>query len=272
MFGYVTICKEELKIKEYNRYKAYYCGLCKAIGKRYNQAMRLGLSYDLTFLALIMDSMAADSCDIKKERCLKHIGAKQNVVKNSKALLYCSDINVLLTYYKLLDDIKDGFSIKALCLVIPYLLPAKKAKKRQPYLADRIKLHLDNLSAEEKSGTDNTDRVAHHFASLTEDIFAGDDALRRLGYNIGRFIYIIDAMDDYQKDLKSGNYNPLVKKFGKDKRAAIQFAEQSLMYTLSCAAQEYEKLSILNNKEILDNIIYLGLKQRVFAVLEGKKK
>lgn len=270
MFGYITICKEELKIKEYNMYKAYYCGLCKALGKNYSQAMRLGLSYDLTFLAMLMDSIATENVEVESERCLKHIGAKQNVVKNSDALIFCSDINVLLTYYKLLDDIKDSFPLKALTLIIPYILPAKKARKRQSYLAGRIKRHLNELAKVEKSGTDDTDLAAHHFACLLEDIFAGDDNLRKLGYNLGRFIYLIDALDDYEKDLKSGNYNPLVKKFGNDFKGAKEFAEQSLIYTLSCGASEYEKLNILKNKEILDNIIYFGLKQRLYTVLKGK--
>ena len=271
MFGYITICKDELKIKEYNRYRAYYCGVCKTIGKSYNQLMRLGLSYDLTFLALLMDSMASEKCDIVTGRCLKHIGSKRLFVQNCKALKFCADLNVLLTGYKLIDDIKDGFSPKALLLSAVYALPVRKAKKRQPYLAGRIKMHLDALSAVEKSETDNIDEAAHHFAQLLQDIFAGNDELRRLGYNLGRYIYIIDALDDYKKDLKSGNYNPLVQKFGEDIDAATEYAEQSLMFTLSQAAAEYEKLEILNNKVILDNIIYLGLKQRVYAVLKGSK-
>jgi len=271
MFGYITICKDELKIKEYNRYRAYYCGVCKSIGKSYNQLMRLGLSYDLTFLALLMDSMVSDKCTVMPGRCLKHIGTKRLFVQESLALRYCADLNVLLTGYKLIDDIKDSFSLKALLLSVPYFLPVCKAKKRQPYLAERIKLHLDELSKVENSKTDNIDEAAHHFAQLLEDIFAGNDDFRRLGYNLGRYIYIIDALDDYEKDLKSGNYNPLVQRFGDDKTAVKEYAEQSLMFTLSQAALEYEKLKILNNKEILDNIIYLGLKQRVYTVLKGSK-
>lgn len=271
MFGYITICKDELKIKEYNRYRAYYCGVCKTIGKSYNQLMRLGLSYDLTFLALLMDSMVSDKCEVVTGRCLKHIGSKRLFVQNSKALLYCADLNVLLMGCKLVDDIKDGFSPKAMLLYLAYALPMHKAKKRQPYLAQRIKKHLHELSRVEKSKTDNMDEAAHHFAQLLEDIFAGNDEFRRLGYNLGRYIYIIDALDDYKKDLKSGNYNPLVQRFGDDFLSATEFAEQSLMFTLSQAAAEYEKLEILNNKAILDNIIYLGLKQRVYAVLKGSK-
>lgn len=271
MFGYITICKDELKIKDYNRYRAYYCGVCKTIGKSYNQLMRLGLSYDLTFLALLMDSMVSEKCSIVNGRCLKHIGSKRLFVQNSKALRYCADLNVLLTGYKLIDDIKDGFSPKALLLSIPYALPVLKAKKRQPYLAERIKMHLDELSVVEKEKTDSIDEAAHHFAQLLEDIFAGNDDFRRLGYNLGRYIYIIDALDDYEKDLKSGNYNPLVQRFGDNVAEVREFAEQSLMFTLSQAALEYDKLNILNNKEILDNIIYLGLKQRVYTVLKGSK-
>lgn len=270
MFGYITVCKDELKIKDFNRYKAYYCGVCKTLGKSYNQIMRLGLSYDLTFLALLIDSQVSEEVTLENHSCIKHIGRKRPIVTNCDALKYASDINVLLTYYKILDDISDGFSLKAMLLYLFYFLPASKAKKRQKYLSNSIKTNLKELSKIEKSKTDNIDKASHHFALIMQDIFHGDPNMEKLGYDLGRYIYLIDAVDDYHKDLKSKNYNPLVAKFGDNREAAMEFAEQSLMFTLSEAVKSYDNLRILNNKDILDNIIYLGLKQRVYSVLKGK--
>lgn len=271
MFGYITVCKDELKIKDYTKYRAYYCGVCHTLGKRYNQIMRLGLSYDLTFLALLLDSMATENTVTKNRSCIKHLGKKHPVVVNCDALKYASDVNVLLSFYKILDDIKDSFSIKSMILYLLYVLPAKKAGKRQVYLNHSIKENLSKLSKIEKSNTDDIDKASHYFAQIMKDIFYGNDNLEKLGYDLGRYIYLIDAIDDYDKDLKSKNFNPLIAKFGDNKNEVIKYAEESILFTLSQGAKAYEELTILNNKEILDNIIYLGLKQRLYTVLKGNE-
>ncbi len=269
MFGYITVCKDELKIKDYTKYKAYYCGVCHTLGKRYNHIMRLGLSYDLTFLALVLDSMVSDNTTTENRGCLKRLGKKHPVVINCDALKYAADVNVLLSYHKILDDIKDSFSVKSMFLYLIYVLPAKKAGKRQVYLNQSIKENLSELSRIEKSNTDDIDKASHYFALIMKDIFFGNDNLENLGYDLGRYIYLIDAIDDYDKDLKSKNYNPFIAKFGDNKNEALKYAEDSILFTLSQSAKAYEELKILNNKELLDNIIYLGLKQRLYTVLKG---
>ncbi len=270
MFGYVTVCADELKIKDYNRYKAYYCGVCKALGRNYSQFSRLGLSYDITFLCIMLDALFPDDAVIENIRCLKHIGRKRRAVMRCKPLDYCCDIAILLAYYKIKDDISDGFSPKSRALLIPYRRIAKKAMKRQKYAAESIKSHLAELSVLEKTNSDNIDAVSDCFARLTEDLFCCSEETGRFGYNIGRFIYLIDAIDDYEKDFKDGNYNPYIAKFGSDRDAALQSAEMSIMITLSQAAEQYEKIKKYKNKEILDNIVYFGLRQKVFSVLKGK--
>lgn len=271
MFGYITVCKDELKIKDYIKYKAYYCGVCHSLGKYYNHSMRFGLSYDLTFLALLMDSMVSEKTFTEFRGCLKHVGKKQQVVVDCNALRYASDVNVLLSFHKICDDIKDSASLKSLFLYLLYVLPAKKAGKRQQYLNQSIRENLRRLSIIEKSNTDDIDSSSHYFAQIMKDIFIGDDNLSMLGYTLGRYIYLIDAVDDFDKDLRSKNYNPLIAKFGDNKDDAIKYAEESLLFTLSSGADFYEKLEILNNKEILDNIIYLGLKQKLYTVLKGNE-
>ena len=112
LFGFINVYKDELKVKDYNIFKAYYCGLCKALGKRYNQLVRLGLSYDMTFLSVIADSVQQEQCEIVSEGCFKHIGNRPICI-NNKAIDYSADVSIILTYHKLCDDIADEHSIKA---------------------------------------------------------------------------------------------------------------------------------------------------------------
>ncbi|MBQ7901463.1 MAG: hypothetical protein IJ365_05825, partial [Clostridia bacterium] len=127
MFGYINIYKDELKVKEYNDFRSYYCGLCKALGKRYNQLVRLGLNYDLTFLAILLDSMYDEQAKCDKLGCIKNLAKKKTVIDN-KAVDFAADMSIILTYYKLADDVRDDKSIKAFFAAVPYWFAVKKLK------------------------------------------------------------------------------------------------------------------------------------------------
>jgi len=262
MFGYVNVYKNELKIKDYNTFKAYYCGLCKALGKRYNQIVRLGLSYDLTFLALVADSLSEDDPCIEKDGCIKHLGSHM-ICKNNSAIDYASDISIILSYYKFCDDISDDKSVKAFFARIPYLRAFKKASKKHPDVAKSIKTNLDELSKLEKQKCPSIDMAAHPFAQLTSDIFAGfSPELARLGYDIGRYIYIADAFNDIKEDKKKNSYNPFLN-YDDEYLSSMEFEKRVLgtfNMNLNAISDSYMKLSIKKNKPILDNIIYLGLR------------
>lgn len=262
MFGFINVYKNELKIKDYNLFKAYYCGLCKALGKRYNQFVRLGLSYDLTFLAIIGDALLDTEPKIIKDGCIKHVGMHMICIDNP-AIDYAADMSILLSYYKLCDDIFDDKSIKAFFMRIPYLRAVKKAKRKHKEISESIKNNLAKLSELEKQKCPSIDMAAHPFAKLTADIFAGfNPELRKLGYSIGRFIYITDAYNDIKSDEKKGSYNPFLH-YDKDYLSSMEFEKRALgtfNMNLTSVANEYNKLNILKNKDILDNIIYLGLR------------
>ena len=149
MFGYVNVYKDELKIKDYNIYKAYYCGLCKALGRRHNQISRFALNYDFAFLALLCDSLTDKSAVFSHEGCIKRIG-KRLTVKESYKLDFVSDMNLYLTYLKLKDDISDNKSIKAFFGILPFLLRVSKVKKRYGELCEKSAIHLKRLSFLEK--------------------------------------------------------------------------------------------------------------------------
>ena len=279
MFGYVNIYRDELKIKDYNVFKAYYCGLCKTLGKKHNQIVRLGLSYDMTFLSILADSICDEEPVYKNEGCVKHVGKKMICV-NNKAIDYSADMSVLMTYHKLNDDISDEHSIKAFFLKVPYISPFKRTSEKYELISNLIYDSLNRLNELELKECSCTDEVADCFASLTKYIFEGFDvSLGAIGYNIGRFIYILDAYTDIDKDIKSRSYNPYVciHKDDLDYLKSIEFincVRGSLNMTLNALSNAYQKISVKRNKAILDNIIYMGLRnnfEKYFKVTEENK-
>lgn len=264
MFGYVKIFKDELKVKEYDLFKAYYCGLCKTIKKNYGFAARMGLSYDLTFLSLLLASVYDTEDKINPESCIANPLKKKPVRCGDSYAEYCASANVILTYFKLLDDLYDNHSVKSAFALLFMISSKRKAKKKEPLLFENVKKYMKALSALEKKHSNEPDALADKFAHLTETIFTPsvikDEKINRvlgvMGYQLGRFIYLLDACDDYERDKKSGAYNVLTQDgcpVTKDELLA------SLEFTLSEVANAYNLLEIKKNKTITDNIIYLGL-------------
>lgn len=247
MFGYVTVLKDELKIKDYTTYRAYYCGLCHQIGKSHNQLSRLGLNYDLTALAIILDSLSDKPTEFYKAGCIKKFG-KRPTKCSDENLKYAADMNVLLAYFKLLDDIKDNRSIKALVGIIPFALRAKRLKKKYPKLYEKVKVSLERLSFLEKANCDVIDKVAHESAVLTQAIFEEHEPLlASLGYSLGRFVYIIDAYDDMEDDYKNKNYNPAVLQYSYNGTMTEEIRKNisdNLYFTLFDVSEQYKKISI----------------------------
>ncbi len=268
MFGYVNVCADELKVREFKMFKAYYCGLCKRQGKLCGAASRLLLSYDFTVLALLLDATGEKSPEIRADRCALHPFKKRPVVKKSSALDYCAYMSTALAIYKAMDDLKDeGVGIKSAPALLKPLL--KKIKKKYPDKLFRIEKCLERISDAEKKGEKNIDIPAGEFGKLMAELFAYDDkqerVLRELGYNIGRWIYVVDAIDDYGKDVEKGRYSPF------SDEQEIKESEEALWYNLSAASAAYELLEIKRNKGVLDNIIYIGLKKATERVLEKRK-
>jgi len=276
VFGFVNVYKSELKIKDYEIFRAYYCGLCKALGKRYNQLVRFGLSYDMTFLAIIADSLNDDEPCISKQGCVKHLG-QHAVCTCNKAIDYSSDASIILAYHKLCDDVADERSVKAFLARLPYIRAYKKASRTLGVLSDSIREQLSRLSKLEAAKCPSIDMAADPFAHITSCIFKGfDPSLEPLGYNIGRFIYIADAYADLQHDLKNNNYNPYICAHNAQHLMSQEFKHEvmgSLNMTLAAVANSYRELPIKKNKDILDNIIYMGLRyacDNLFRIDGGK--
>lgn len=280
MFGYVTICKDTLSEQGYKTFKAYYCGLCKAIGKRCSQSARMGLSYDITFLAIVLSSVNNNETEMNDRKCLLHPTRENSCVENDRAVEYAADMGVMLSYLKLSDDWHDDRSIKALMSMLFFHRGVKKAKKRYPEIYDGIRVCLDRLSQLEKEKCVEIDETADCFAKILEILFTPDfisdeteiRILAWLGYNIGRWIYIIDAYNDLEKDMKKKSYNTFLENYkGKSldeiKGEIKEKLDISMTFTLGNAASAYDLLTVHKNKEVLDNIIYNALKKKQNFIL-----
>lgn len=265
MFGYVKAYKPEMKVKHYEAYKGVYCSVCRTLGKRYGLIARLTLSYDFTFLAIMKMCIETEIPCFEQKRCPFNPAKKCNFCTNgSSALDYTADIAMLMVYYKIIDDIADGsfFRKILLWLIKPiFYRYYKKAKKHLPEMDKLISSMMKKQSQLEKEGTADIDKASDPTAFALGEIFCyncSDEAegrvLRRIGYCLGRWVYITDALDDMEKDREKGNYNPIILS-GKTKEEVIQ----TLNLTVSEIANAYELLEVKHFKSVIENVIYEGL-------------
>ena len=283
MFGYIMPCKKQLGEDGYKEFGAYYCGLCKAMGRQCSQASRLGLSYDVTFLSMVLSSVTGEEHEERTERCIVHPFRKRPCIKHDTALDYGACVGVMLSYLKLLDDWHDERSIKAAAAMALLYTGVRRARKKYPAEYDFIKRCLDELSALEAQNCPDTDRTADCFARILQRLFTPDfitdNGTRRIldwmGYNIGRWIFILDAANDLEKDHRQGAYNPLLAGFDggdieeyRERRA--KELEVTLTYTLENAASAFDLLGTHRNYDILYTIIYDSLRLKQQAVLSKK--
>ena len=269
MFGYIKPMTEELKVRENELYKSVYCGLCSAMGEHICTSNRLTLSYDIVFLALVRFCVTGENIHIEKKRCMAHPLKPRNRAYIPEALRYCARVSALLTYYNVRDDIEDGGNLKS-----KLLLPSAKRymkKADMPELGRIIKTHLDTLCSLEKDGG-SLDRNADCFGALLGEIFGYGLELKELynlGYHIGKWIYITDAADDFEKDKKTGEYNPL-SAYDTLPREALNIAST---LELEAAYASFNRLESKNQvlKAIIENILTLGMPS-VSDRITGEKK
>jgi len=276
MFGYVAIDKPNILIKDYQTYRSYYCGLCKAIGQISGHSMRFTLNYDIVLLALLGHNYENLDPDFTLGRCIVHpAGKKLSFVKNNVVLSRIVDINTILGYYKVADDVIDENKKK---LLKKALYPKyKKAKGRLKEFDERICEGYQRLRKLEKENTDYN-VLADCFGSmllscadaLTEK---ADKNLRELLFNIGKWIYIIDAYDDLKKDAGK-NFNPFlinVKELDDNVYTDIENKIRPALYQIiERVIEVYNKMDIKISEGALSNIIYLGLKARTELVLSRR--
>lgn len=282
MFGYVRPYKPELKVKEYEMFRAAYCGLCWALKEKYGGIARYIINYDLTFLAMLLTDEQC-SPEVCKGRCPASPCRKKQYLKSGEAFEFAADCSIILTWWKLKDAAQDG-GFKEKLLAVPALAVLKRkykrAEKARPGFASEVSRLLTELSQLEKDNNPSLDAAADKFAKILEAASAGADnesdrrILAQLLYHLGRYIYIVDAVDDYPDDSKSGNYNPLIHRFETGGAALTEEQRETLEITLRHSEGLISSAYELKNKNVYDailsNIVYLGLENVRETVFQGR--
>ncbi len=258
----------ELRVWESDLFKGYYCSLCKALKREYKKSAIL--NYDCTFIYLLADSIKEEKTTVAPCKCVVHPVEKRSLVVSESAS-YGAALNVILFYAKLLDDNQDKeFSSR---LIKPFFKRAYiKAKEILPSVAEKMeKMVKENTKCELKK-TKSTDEAAYPFAHFMGEVLSDIDIMQShilydLGYSLGRWVYLIDAIDDYKKDMEKNEYNVYTLNYEPQALKGNKEIYNSMCYTLSQVANALERLSIKKNKDILKNIVYLGLKEKTKKVL-----
>lgn len=279
MFGYLRVDAQNLRLRDYDCYKALYCGLCKSMGKCTGLCSRLALSYDCTFLAALRLSLAGELPKIKKFHCLVKCFRRHKAFVGSTEIDFCADASAILTHYKLLDDRKDerGFKkLRALLFSPLFSRGYRRAKRRFPELDRLVRSHMEELAAIEAERAPSVDRPAECFGRLVGEIaaFGFDDPASRIarstGLAIGKWIYLVDAADDYDEDKKKGRYNPFFS-YGDDwnaeSREALKEALNEYLADAERAIDLIDRYPAPEFREILKNLLYSGLPKTAERIL-----
>ncbi|MEE1025642.1 MAG: DUF5685 family protein [Acutalibacteraceae bacterium] len=283
MFGYVKAYKPELRIKEFELYKAVYCSLCRDLGKKYGLVSRFSLSYDFTFLALLQMSLVGGGVPTERKRCVCNPLKKCNYLCTAQLPEMPTAAAEIMLYSKLCDNIADeGFFKGCFYRVLRAFSKKgyKKAAEQFPQVEEIFKEYLENQNALERDNIQDIDLAADPTAKMLSKLFMlcspnGETrALERLGYSMGRWIYILDAANDLQDDIKKKRYNPFKSEIKEDtdiKEFIKNRVTSSLNICIGEAEGAFDLLDIMRFKNILGNIIYVGLEDSQQQIINKEK-
>ncbi len=275
MFGYVRPLQSKLSQEERETYQAAYCGLCHCLKRRCGFGARYTLQYDFVFLALLLED--APEWETCRRRCAAHPGKPRPCAAQTPALELCADESVILAYYKLRDSVADeGFWKATGCRVAAGLLRRtyRKARRARPDFDDHVARCLQELDQLERENSPQLDRVADAFARLLSGAApeTGDPALdrarRQLLYHLGRWIYLVDGVDDLAQDVARDRYNPIAARFGQTPDQ--DYLTTTMRHSLTLAQSAFQLLPTTAQSGILNNILYLGLPNVQALVQAGK--
>ena len=273
MFGYIVVNQPELRIREWEIYHSYYCGLCRVLKKKYGRVGQATLSYDMTFLLILLSGLYEPETICGESRCIMHPG-KRRMYRCNELTEYVADMNMLLTEYKCMDDWKDEG--KRFRLMLAGILERRTGVSRRKYARklEQIASAMEELSRREEQGETDLDRMAGGFGRVMAQVVSvrqdeWEAGLQRFGFYLGKFVYLMDAYEDIEEDLKKGRYNPLKERYGHP--GFEEDCRDILTMMMSACCREFEQLPILDNVEILRNILYSGVWSRYEAVRSARR-
>jgi hypothetical protein len=274
MFGYVVTNQPELKVKELEQYRSYYCGLCMALKETGGMKGRICLSYDLTFLILLLSGLYEPEETVTNRRCILHPLSKHKIREN-QLFSYVADMSLLLTWYKCKDDFADERKLGKAFYGKTIEGKVKKIRQKYERQDKAAAKYMEELAALEQQKECNIDLLSGCFGHVLEEIFVyrqdeWEKSLRKMGFYMGKFIYILDAYDDLEQDEKKGCFNPFLAK--SREQGFDEYIKNLLTMAAAEFAREFEILPILENAGILRNILYSGVWTRYEQVKIKRQK
>lgn len=268
-----------LYIKDLMLYKALYCGLCKSIGAACGQMARIGLTYDVTFLSALLHNMTGTDIRVERQNCVEHCIRKRPIAAVDELTKELGALNTVLLYYKLTDDVEDGGRGRGRRLW--FAKGFKRAKRAYPAMVGIVERYMAEQNRTEREKTASPDMAADPTACMMRDLSdhflkeKATEATAALFYGLGKWVYLIDALDDYDKDLKKKRYNPFILTYGsKNKKELlgqngdIAFLFDTLFYSLR---ENLAKIPFSFNRDLTDNVILRGIPSETARVMRCEK-
>ncbi len=274
MFGYVTANKPELKIKDFATYKSYYCGLCRTLKKEYGRIGQMTLTYDMTFLILLLTSLYETKPELSSHHCIVHPVKKHPMLTN-EITDYAAAMNIALSYHHFVDDWEDERSKLGLAGEKILRRRYKRIATKYPRQCKAIETSLKKLSEYEKTKERSVDLVSGCFGELMSELLiyredAFSATLRNMGFYLGKFIYLIDAYEDIEKDIKNNSYNVFTEKV--NEKDFDEECGQILLMMMAETTKEFEKLPLFEGVDILRNILYQGVWTKYNKLLDSRNQ
>ena len=281
MFGYLNIERDKLEEGQRGLWQTFMCGMCISTKRLYGNYPRLFISNDVNFFNVLFHSVTNTDVTVKNSNCFSHPIHKRSILQETDLTKKLSVANVLLTYWNIYDDTVDGGSVKKKTALRFFRKAYNKAKKDFPELDEVVDKRYGELRQLEQSNCGSIDRVAHAFAELSQDfatLVLGEDAtehVKTLCYNLGKWIYLIDALDDVEKDIKRRNYNPFVSCYNvktveelRTKHYELQF---EMFAVLNRIAQSYNDMNLTKYTCILNNVLFDSIRNKTKQILNRYK-
>ena len=275
MFGYININQKIMMEEDKKAYRAYYCGLCRRLKSSCGAKGQMLLNYDMTFLVVLLTGLYELDNEVSEITCALH-PTKRKTLWINEATNYAADMNVILAYHNLIDDWKDdkSYSKKAFAKILDK--DYARIVQNYPRQAAAIEEYMKKTEETERRGEKNLDAVAGLSGEMLGEVFCWREdewarELRTLGFYMGKFIYLMDAYEDYDADMQKGAYNPLILQMKERDEDMDTFIRLLLTSMMSECAKSFERLPILLHADILRNVLYSGVWSK-YEFLQLKKK
>ncbi len=284
MYGYVTPVKEQMNLADFALYRAFYCGICKATGRMFGQLPRFTTNYDIVFLSVLLHDFLVQEVRFESKGCVCNPFKKKTTVCSNPLLDKIVETNIILSYYKMIDGVldKEGFkkSIAKSMLKKHY----NKAKKSSPGIDAVISKRYNMLYEMEKKNLAGLDRVADCFAMILQDVAAdilkekASEPILKLCYNVGKFVYLADALDDIDEDFREKRYNPFLAVYPEyeNRRQYFEKYKSELEFTVAVtvnrAIECFNSMVFTQSSDLLKNIVHKGLRSKAEQLFQSQKK